>query len=496
MTETAREGHEGLSRRRLLGRGAAVGAGITLTGTLASIFGSDTSVADTPARVGRAKTPPGYGPLVSDPAGRLALPEGFSYTLIAKSGETVLETGEPTPDRPDGTASFEGRQNASILVTNHEISSPGGNPVPHHDGMVYDAGAFGGTTTLEVDRHGNRVREFVSLAGTHNNCSGGKTPWGTWLSCEETEAVPTAQNGLTQRHGYVFEVDPYDNSRNLDPRPIKALGRYAHEAVVVDPARFQLYLTEDAGSPNGLVYRYTPPESALPLRRGSLAVLGPTDGRLEAMRAFDYGRFVADLSVAQVGTTYDVEWADVPERDASAVSTRKQFNLPGGSGAPGGDATRSRKLEGAWWGHDGFYFVSSFARNSDGSAAQHDGQVWFLDPDEDTITLALAFAYTPGDQDDDPDGPDNITVSPFGGVILAEDGEGRQHLVGADDRGKAFFFARNDLPGSEEFTGPNFSADRRFLFANVQVPGHVFAITGPWRKAQGRNGDDGRSARG
>ena len=207
--------------------------------------------------------------------------------------------------------------------------------------------------------------------------------------------------------------------------------------------------------------------------------------------AYRFGTFVPDLSVAQVGTTYDVEWATVPDRDANAVSTRKQFNLPGGSGAPGGNVTRSRKLEGLWWGDGGAYIVASFARNSDGSAAQHDGQVWFLDPVAQTITLTLAFAYTPGDQDNDEDGPDNITVSPYGGVILAEDGEGKQHLVGSDERGNAFFFARNELAGSEEFTGPNFSHDKKFLFANVQVPGHVFAITGPWKKEPGHSGGHG-----
>ena len=117
------------------------------------------------------------------------------------------------------------------------------------------------------------------------------------------------------------------------------------------------------------------------------------------------------------------------------------------------------------------------------SAAQHDGQVWFLDPHRDTITLVLQFAYTPVDDDNDPDGPDNITVSPYGGVIIAEDGDGKQHLVGADDRGKAFFFARNDLVGSGEMTGPNFSHDKKIMFANVYEPGHVFAITGPFRRS-------------
>jgi secreted PhoX family phosphatase len=135
-----------------------------------------------------------------------------------------------------------------------------------------------------------------------------------------------------------------------------------------------------------------------------------------------------------------------------------------------------------WWGDGGAYFVASFARTADGSAAQHDGQVWFLDPDDDTIELKLWFAYTPADQDNDVDGPDNITVSPYGGVMIAEDGEGRNHLVGATEDGRAFFFARNELAGDNEFTGPTFSHNKKILFANIQTPGHVFAIRGPFRK--------------
>jgi secreted PhoX family phosphatase len=105
--------------------------------------------------------------------------------------------------------------------------------------------------------------------------------------------------------------------------------------------------------------------------------------------------------------------------------------------------------------------------------------VWFLDPVAGTLRLELLFAYTTGDQDTDLDGPDNITVSPFGGVILAEDGA--QHLVGATPSGEPFFFARNDVSGSE-FTGPNFSHDRKTLFANIQEDGYVLAITGPFRR--------------
>jgi secreted PhoX family phosphatase len=457
----------GLSRRSVLERSAA-GVGIALTGGFTGLFGSEAA-----AHRGRHPRPPvGYGPLVDDPGGRLSLPDGFSYEIVAESGVTTLETGEPTPSDPDGTASFPRRHGGTVLVNNHELDGSEAFPVPHVDGLVYDPAAKGGTTTIEVDGHGRRIRQYVSLAGTSTNCAGGRSPWGTWLTCEETENQP----GQTKPHGYVFEVDPHDQRANRDPKPIKALGRYAHEALVVDPHDGTIYLTEDAGNPNGLLYRWTPPRSAQPLGKGVLKGLADDAGALEAMKATSRrGKHVPDLSVAtQHGTTYDIEWVTVPDRDAATVSTRKQFTDD--------QITRSRKLEGMWWGDGGAYFVCSFARFTDGSAAQHDGQVWFLDPDEDTIELKLHFVYTPGDQDDDEDGPDNITVSAYGGLIIAEDGEGKQHLIGSTEDGETFFFARNDDPGDSEFTGPTFSPDRRILFANVQEPGVVFAIRGPFRK--------------
>lgn len=152
--------------------------------------------------------------------------------------------------------------------------------MPRIPGLVYDEQAGGGTTNIEVDKDGRRIREYVSLAGTQNNCAGGRTPWDTWLTCEESEAI------LGKRHGYVFEVDPYDQKANRHPKPIKALGRYSHEAVVVDPDTGRVYLTEDAGNPNGLVYRFTPPRSALPLGPGSLRALADDAGRLQALKAF------------------------------------------------------------------------------------------------------------------------------------------------------------------------------------------------------------------
>ncbi|WP_316311628.1 alkaline phosphatase PhoX, partial [Clavibacter michiganensis] len=132
------------------------------------------------------------------------------------------------------------------------------------------------------------------------------------------------------------------------PKPIKALGRYAHEAVVIDPKRGHAYLTEDASNPNGLLFRWTPPEH-FRHGRGKLRTLADDAGTLQAFKCFDSGgQFVDDLSRAtKIGTVYGVDWVDVPDRDARTTSVRKQFTT--------GQVTRARKLEGMWWGDGGVY---------------------------------------------------------------------------------------------------------------------------------------------
>lgn len=458
-----------LTRRGFLGRTAATGLGIAFAGSIEAIAGTAAHAAQ------RAN---GYGPLVADPNGILSLPRGFSYTIVAEAGSTVMADGLPTPTSMDGTGVFSNGRGVT-LINNHEISDPEPFNVPVTPGVTYDPGTGGGTTNIDVDAGGNRVREYVSLAGTDNNCAGGVTPWGTWLSCEETDSR-AGEEGRTRAHGYVFEVSPIQSQNPGNSAvPLTFLGRFPHEAVAVDPKTRVLYQTEDANGPRGLFYRWLPPASFRG-RMGALRALaeapgGETVGRLQAMSCKRGQRHIADLSQAtRPGTSYKVSWVDVPDRDATTTAVRAQF--------PDDQVTRSRKLEGAWWGDDGVYFVSSYARLGDGSSNEHDGQVWFFEPTERTLTLKTIFGVNADPEVDaeNYDGPDNITVSPYGGVILAEDGEGVQHLVGVTDEGSSYTLARNDANGSE-FAGPTFSPDGKILFAGVQSdPGRVFAITGPW----------------
>lgn len=459
------------SRRGFLGGTGAAGLGFVFAGA-----GSlDAFIRPASAAT---RTATGYGALVPDPQGILALPEGFSYKLIARSGQTPTIDGVH-PSDPDGMGVFTHPDGGSVLVTNHENSGNEPFGVPVVEGITYDPGAIGGTSTIVVDKAGNRVQQYTSLAGTDNNCAGGITPWGTWLTCEETERR-AGQGRNTKDHGYVFEVDPQSREANVgkSPVPLKFMGRYSHEAVAVDPATSIIYLTEDASGPNGLYFRWVPPVGFVPgkdaLRELALSAGGDTAGQLQAMCCFRDGIQIGDLSEAtEVGTRLKVAWIDVPDRAAAAVSVRKQFQND--------QVTRARKLEGQWWVDGGVFFVSSFARTTDGSINDHDGQVWFYDPASNTITLKTIFGVNP-DPDEDTnnfDGPDNITVSAHGGLILAEDGDGVSHLVGVTSQGKSYPLARNEYNDSE-FCGPAFSADGQTLFVNIQSPGFTLAVTGPW----------------
>ncbi|KUL25205.1 alkaline phosphatase PhoX [Streptomyces regalis] len=481
-----------LTRRDFARNSAITGAGVALAGSAGVLGTAPNALASTEAEAASEEAADaygggvGYGPLIPDPKGILALPAGFKYRVITYSGKTKLESGEFTPSNHDGTAAFDGPRGTTLLVNNHELKGPRAKwqyPVPLTEGLVYDPAASGGCTVVEV-RPDGQVAEWVGIAGTSTNCAGGRTPWGTWLTCEEN-SDKAGTNGMTKDHGYVFEVDPIDRRANRDPKPLKFFGRYDHEAVVIDPKRGHAYLTEDAASPNGLFFRWTPPKG-FEYGRGKFRTLADDAGVLQAPKCFDSGgKFVDDLSRAtKIGTVYGVDWVDVPDRDAKTTPVRKQF--------ADGEITRARKLEGMWWGDGGAYIVSSYAR-AESPGAAHDGQVWFYDPKRRTLTLKVLLGVNPDPADSSAvgafDGPDNITVSPYGGLILAEDGEGIQHLFGATDSGRTYPIARNELnigteeePEYSEFAGVTFSCDGRTLYANIQSPGIMLAISGPWKR--------------
>ena len=480
------------SRRSVLAGGAA-GVGIAVAGSVPSLAHA------APGRGGSgvpaSRTP--FPPLVDDPAGILALPEGFGYSIVTRTGVTRLDDGQGlTPADHDGMAVFGAPRGRYTLIQNHEIDPGAEFGVPHVEGTVYDPGAVdaGGCTVITTDRTGANHGEFVALSGTASNCAGGPTPWGTWLTCEETEDRAgdewdeDGRTGAFQKdHGYVFEVWA---DGTADPTPVKCLGRYAHEALAIDKDRTHVYLSEDADGPNGLFYRWSAPRG-VKLGPNVLTGLAPDAGTLAAMQIImDDGSVLPDvayLTSAQLGRPFPVRWIDVPDRDAQTTPTREQL--------ADGEVTRGRKFEGVWGTDAGVYVVNSYAWE-DGDlptdAVPHDGMVWFYDYTAQTIQLVTYFPHQATTEDgsaaryDDItfDGPDNVTVTPWGSLVLAEDGEGASHVLSSFPGGPTYAIARNQLNDSE-FCGPVFTDDGKVLFVNMQDPGLTLAITGPWDRYLG-----------
>ncbi|WP_455361142.1 alkaline phosphatase PhoX [Streptomyces sp. SYSU K21746] len=465
-----------VSRRQVLARTGAVGAGIAFAGSLSDVFAGTATGAP---ELGEGS---GYGPLVPDPEGLLDLPEGFSYHVLSREGDELLSGEGLVPGNHDGMGAFGGEGGSARrihLVRNHENHASARGPVPAVVGITYDLGGKGGCTVIELDGRNNVIGERVGIAGTAANCAGGPTPWGTWLTCEETEDR-AGTNGYTKDHGFIFEVDPVDPYRT-GAAPLTAMGRFAHEAIAVDPDSGIVYETEDAFKhPFGLFYRFLPNK---PLGgTGSLRA----GGALEAMRVPG----VPDLSVIdEPGASFDgVEWVPVPDPLAKRTPIRLQdFGRKG--------ITHAQKLEGCYWGDDSVYFVSSFARSKDGSGSDHSGQVWRYEPDARRLTLVVVFGPD-SDIDLPGEAPDNICLAPGGGLMVCEDGGGEQYVYGLTQQGEVYPVARNaqavtsaaaaaggsaESPEYGEFAGVTFSPDGATMYVNCYAPGTTFAVTGPWR---------------
>ena len=449
------------TRRQVLAGSGAAAVSIAFTGAFSELF------AGTAAARGHS----GYGPLVPDPDGLLDLPKGFRYRVLSREGDQLRSGEGPVPSNHDGMAAFAGRRGRVHLVRNHENRVTGRIPVPLIDGLTYDPMGKGGCTALELAADGRVLGERVAIAGTAVNCAGGRTPWGTWLTCEETEDR-AGTNGYTKDHGFIFEVDGADPHRT-GAVPLTAMGRFQHEAIAVDPRSGVVYETEDAFElPFGLFYRFLPEK---PLGgTGSLRA----GGELQAMRVPG----VPDLSAVQeTGASFDrIEWVPVPDPQAGTTPVRLQD-----FGAKG--ITHAQKLEGCYWGGSSVYFVSSFAHSSDGSAADHFGQVWRYDPRRRRLTLVVVFGpdtdiQMPGES------PDNICLASGGGLMVCEDGGGAQHVFGLTRHGEVYPMARGrqnigtaDEPEWGEFAGVTFAPDGETMFVNCYTPGTTFAVTGPWR---------------
>jgi uncharacterized protein len=395
----------------------------------------------------------GYGALQPDPNGLLDLPAGFRYRILSHQGE-VMSDGHPVPGAFDGMAAFTDEQGNTVLIRNHELLPSSLTQVAAPVAKRYDRRGKGGTTTLVVSRQRQLIRQYASLAGTVRNCSGGATPWGSWISCEEFTATPANNQAeqpdhVEQPHGYNFEV-PITATGLIDPEPLIAMGRFCHEAIAVDPRTGMVYQTED--QVDGLFYRFIPQQT------GNLKA----GGALEALCIKDQPQVVTRSQFPQQQPVA-VEWVPIDHVDPPDDTVRIEGWQKG--------AAQFARGEGICYSNGDLYFTCT-----NGGDRQL-GQVWryraaVTSAEPDTLELWL--------QPDDAtvlDFPDNLVMAPNGDLLLCEDGRGDQFVVGVTPTGQFYPFAHNALNGSE-FAGICWSPDRSTLFLNIYDPGITVAI---WR---------------
>ncbi len=423
---------------------------------------------------------PGYGDLAPAAAKNtgetfLALPKGFEYNVIGKV-RGMMSDGRPTPAAHDGMWTFKVR-NELRIVRNHEVAN---RSVPIANagigsGNHYDEMAGGGTTTLVINpKTRELVRDFVSLSGTLINCAGGPTPWGSWISCEETTLGPAIRTnslgvktgGFPKPHGYCFEVSASANN-NLLPFPLKAMGRFTHEAIAVDKRSGIVYETEDYTTSG--FYRFLPKRNKRLAEGGVLQMLVIKD------------RPGNDTRTRQKqGAHFDAGWVtidnpDPAEADIDPIAVFKQGRSKGG-------ATFSR-LEGCDIDDKGnVYFISTSGGDNKG------GQIWLYQPvkkDEGRLTLLFESPSR-----EILDMPDNICLMPKSKLLFICEDSDYVNQGGTRDNfmriltpeGRISDFAKNITPKFEatEFAGSTFSKDGRTLFVNLQRVGATFAIWGDW----------------
>ena len=417
--------------------------------------------------------------LVADPAGLLDLPEGFTYTVVSTTGGEMSD-GFLRPGRPDGMACFAHPTDANkcILTRNHEnfLDAEDGSPFGEGEalaarldaGQLYDAKLdgrpfTGGVTTVIYDLEKKRLeRDFLSLAGTVANCAGGPTPWGSWLSCEEQ--MLKAPGEASKDHGFVFEV-PISATEPVAATPLKAMGRFAHEAAAVDPETDIVYLTEDSLA--CLFYRFVPTRKQKLAEGGKLQALA-----IKGWSGADTRNFPRDWGgggiTVKPGDSFDVEWIDLDEVESPNADLAERGHAAGAAYFCRGEGMAYGRMPGQ---PGSIYF------NCTQGGAVRAGQVWQYTP----ATKKLVLLYE-SPSSDELDLCDNLAYAPWGDLILCEDGLGDQYLRGLNAQGQIYDIARNAHADKAEFCGACFSPDGSVLFVNIQNPGFTLAIEGPWER--------------
>jgi secreted PhoX family phosphatase len=448
-------------RRFLIGAGA-----LAFSGLAVSILGKNQAT-------GTNTIVKGFGPLITDPNEILDLPAGFEYQIISELGNAMSD-GFPVPDKADGMGCLPLDEDRVVLVRNHELKPSDLSKQPakiqqHKTDLAYDQteegiALAGGTSNLVYNLKTQKIEnEFLSLVGTIRNCSGGITPWNTWLTCEES--VTKAGDGFSKDQGYIFEV-PATATGLINTVPLKEMGRFNHEAAAVDPRTGIAYLTEDRG--DSLFYRFIPKVTGQVHNGGQLQALV-----IKNKPSYDTRNWETPAMKHQ--EWHDTEWINLTNPESPEDDLRLRGYKEG--------AALFARGEGVHWGDQELYFCCTNGGEKQlGQVMRYRPSINEGETNESTNPGRLQLFLESEDESLYNFG-DNLTVTPFGHLIVCEDQYTAivdNHLRGVTPDGSLYNFAR--LTMQTELAGACFSPDGSTLFVNIYSPTKTLAIKGPWDK--------------
>ena len=345
------------------------------------------------------------GPLKESNVKGVYIPEGFRCRVVAKSGEKVANN-YTWHGSPDGASIFPSNDGGWIYVSNSELGN-----------------SEGGAGAIKFSKDGEIEDAYSILKNSNRNCSGGATPWETWLSCEEHDK------------GIVWETSPFKDN-NQYPKARKMLGAFRHEGAAIDPNNNYIYMTHD--DMEGLFYRFIP------------------GGKVHTEKFYTNG----ELQAAKVNKNGSISWLQVP--DPLAINASIIDQIP--------EATSFERGEGIAYFDGKIFFTTT-----------HDHRVWLYNPSINSLSIFYdgkgyyndsrqtkwLQGWRKGNEGKDLRSPDQITVNNNGYPIVAEDGDNME-LCFLDHKGFAKPLVRIDGHWLSEITGPAFSPDGSRLYFSSQ----------------------------
>ncbi|WP_165831353.1 alkaline phosphatase PhoX [Abyssibacter profundi] len=367
------------------------------------------------------------GPLQAANADGIQLPEGFSSRVVAVNRQPPIASnpGYLWHTDPDGGACFRTDDGGWIYVSNAEVRDA--SVALSREAAELLGGFRGGVGALRFDADGNLVDAYAIQTGTTTNCSGGATPWGTWINGEEI------------RDGFMFECSPLRDGG--EAVRLDRFGRKAHEMVAVDADGRAIYHTEDVTGDDRF-YRTIFSEAAWP--NGSRPDMD--QGILQVLQV------PAGLEAARAGPT-PVNWLNAVD-----------------DGTPQPEVYLEEST--IFAGNEGVYYLNGFVFFT----TKSDDNIWALDLSAGTIESI----YNPADgvigspvDESEPAlaGVDNITMTLDGEMLVVEDGGDMRCMVLLPDRTTIPLLRLPGSPDVTEVTGVAIAPTGDRLYVSSQRAG-------------------------